>query len=145
MLEIRTGEDFLFTDSGLYTCRLAVMTENGVFPDEEWNDFAGVVLKWWSDAVLQRAACEGALFELLFMDGPYRICGRREGENVRLRILRDDREMLPAQTIPYGELVQALLRGVRRLKSGLSRMGRREEAARTDELLLRLKKAAGSE
>ena len=138
MLEIVCGEDFLFSANDSFTCTLFWRTEEGDFPADGWTDFAGVVLKWWTDAYFCLVYSTAA--EFLFMDGPCRIRAVREGKNVRLSFLRDDRQALPDQIIGMEEVRSALLKAARRLKSGLAAEGKKEKAAMTDGVIERLKR-----
>lgn len=139
MLEIVCGEDFLFDADDSFTCTLFWRTEEGDFPADGWTDFAGVALKWWTDAYFCLVYSTAA--EFLFMDGPYRIRAVREGKNVRLSFLRDGRQALPDQVIGMEEVRSALLKAARRLKSGLTAEGKKEKAAMTDGVIERLKRA----
>lgn len=137
MLQIVCGDDFEFsTVSGNFTCTLYWQTESGDFPCEGWTDFAGVVLKWWVDAYF---CVQSSAAEFIFMDGPYRIKAVRQGGELTLQFLRDDVHVLPDPTVNADELGGALLKAVRRLKSGLARAGRREEEVRADGLLKMIK------
>ncbi len=139
MLEIVCGEDFLFGAKDSFTCTLFWRTEEGDFPAEGWTDFAGVALKWWTDAYF--CLVYSTVAEFLFMDGPYRIRAVREGKNVRLSFLRDDSQALPDQMIGMEEVRSALLRAARRLKSGLTAEGKKEKVLLTDGVIERLKRA----
>ena len=142
MLRIVCEKDFLFGAGGSFTCTLYWQTDEGAFPSDDWTDFSGVLLRWWTDAYFALEYSSAA--EFLFMDGPYSIRSCRTGDRVRCSFLRSGMNVLPDQEIELGELRDALLCAVRRLKSGLTQAGRDEEAARAGELMRRLKIASGS-
>ncbi len=142
MLRICLEKDFLFGEAGLFTCTLYWQTDEGAFPSDDWTDFAGVLLKWWTDAYFALEYSSAA--EFLFMDGPYRIRACRAGNSALCSFMRDGMFVRSDQAIELNELRDALLCAVRRLKSGLTQGGRDEEAAQAGELMMRLKIAAGS-
>ena len=141
MLEIVCEKNLFFSDAGSFSCTLYWRTEEGAFPAEGWTDFAGVLLKWWTDAYFCLNGSTAA--EFLFMDGPYRIRAVREGESVRCAFLRDEIRILPDQSMELDELRAALICAVRRLKSGLSQADRKADAEQAGELLNRLKIVSG--
>ena len=142
MLRIVCGKDFLFGAAGSFTCVLYWQTDEGAFPSDDWTDFAGVLLKWWTDAYFALEYSSAA--EFLFMDGPYRIRACRAGNEARCSFLRDGIHVMPDRVIEMDELRDALLCAVRRLKSGLTQASQDEEAAQAGELMKRLKIAGES-
>lgn len=61
-----------FTDDAKLVGTMFIKFDNKSFPDNRWNDFVVVVLKWWLDA-FDRGLREGPgrSFRLRFMDGPF--------------------------------------------------------------------------
>jgi hypothetical protein len=76
--------------AGSITGPVFVRTSSQEFPSKSWDDFAVVVLGWWSEAIL--ALIQGASeASLRFMDGPYKIrIAKNDVDHVRLELFRGD-------------------------------------------------------
>lgn len=86
-------------EKGVVTGQIWLTVDGQAFPEPGWNDFAVVVLGWWTEAIAD--LLDGAPYrELLFMDGPYlaAISGSRLGEG-RIRLLGDEDPKPPATHI----------------------------------------------
>jgi len=86
-------------ERGVVTGEICLTIDGQAFPEPGWNDFAVVVLGWWTEAIAE--LLDGAPYrELLFMDGPYlaAISASRLGEG-RIRLLGDEDVKPPATHI----------------------------------------------
>jgi hypothetical protein len=65
---------------GAVTGRIFFRTDFEAFPDDSWNDFVLVILRWWSEAVAALKDRGSDETELAFMDGPFVVRLRRHGD-----------------------------------------------------------------
>lgn len=65
---------------GAVTGQIFFKVNSVAFPDDAWNDFALVILSWWSEALAALRGGAGTETELIFMDGPYALRLRRQSD-----------------------------------------------------------------
>ena len=68
------------------------------FPDDSWDDFVVVILRWWVQAIMRLAERSSTVESLLFMDGPFAVRLSVEGSIVRVVFVRDDEVTASRQT-----------------------------------------------
>ena len=90
------------------------LEDSGVcFPDNEWNDFAVVVLTWWINSVKELEKKEGKELELRFMDGPYYAnikVGANDQASVRFIQKGKSQEVIYESTIDVWKFIKSLSR-----------------------------------
>lgn len=55
-------------------------TDHGTFPCDDWTDFSLDLLSMWCEALIRMPTWENTICTLCFMDGPYRMEVRKQGE-----------------------------------------------------------------
>jgi hypothetical protein len=88
LIKIKCFEDFE------YSCKNVTVTffldiNGNVFPNEQWTDFAIIVLSWWTKEVIENYQLEHVDFILYFMDGPYRIECSKSGTSLQMNFVED--------------------------------------------------------
>lgn len=144
MLQIVCDDDFFYDSKGkMFTCTFYCQTETGAFPDEEWTDFAEKLLLMWSSVILSISCAEETSFYLYFLDGPFWISGRKQGDEVTLSFDTDKYSMYrPADVhIQFRELASELERAMRRLTSCLFLSGKSDSSQRMKEMSEQLRRA----
>lgn len=131
MFEIIIFDDFLISPaSGNYTCGMYCLTSQGVFPGEDWIDFAGILVFEWAEAIISACRFQNAHFKLPFMDGPYEIVGYRDHDTVQLEFYRmgnHHRVLEQTENVGIYELVKTMYQAVMRLKKLLFLCGYHEQ------------------
>lgn len=89
------------------------------FPCEDWDDMADPILYHWTENLLAHLWAERAEYKLYFMDGPYYLRVQQDGYNLTVTGVSFqtafDQELC-AFTCTYQELLQELLRAIKRLR-----------------------------
>lgn len=61
------------TASGPAVGMIYIAVGDETFPSEDWDDFASVILPWWSEALVALLRPEAKSARWTFMDGPYEV------------------------------------------------------------------------
>ena len=83
------------------------------FPEEGWYDLPGVLLEIWKSGLESFFLGNTDSCELQFMDGPYRVRLRREGEQVSTVCLEQNRVRIPETQIDLPEFCDSVKKCVR--------------------------------
>lgn len=86
--------------------------ESFTFPEEGWNDFPVVVLRWWIEAVRRILDGGSESEELDFMDGPFVLVVDRSGERdllVRCRVDQGGRRIEHQALVSAAKIQEQLL------------------------------------
>ena len=75
MIRIIIENDIFVSDKGsdLVNTIFYIDYQGKYFPDNQWTDFADVVLQWWTHALIKNKDLCDINFILYFMDGPFRL------------------------------------------------------------------------
>ena len=77
-------KSFAIDSKGLVTGRIRFLVDQNAFPDSEWNDFVLIILEWWLQSVISLSLDSEGTAELRFMDGPFYVTVKREGNEMAL-------------------------------------------------------------
>lgn len=110
MLKILFLDDFYYANETIdVTFYLEVNGRS--FPDDQWTDFAIIVLNYWISSILEVHQNENADFVLRFMDGPYYVNCCKQGNGVQMTCIEDKKRKITICEckLEYNELVHELI------------------------------------
>lgn len=151
MFKIVSGSDFLYGKDNTFTCTLYCQTENGIFPDCQWIDFAKHVFSWWTEEIVRASRLKKTQFTLRFEDGPFWIdCFKDEG-SVHMDFKTEKfsvdgfAELCELQEdIPFSEIATELMNAIHYLSSALFGEGHTKDAQETEDVATRIRNAIKS-
>ena len=81
MIEINTDSVTISEEGGTIFANIFLKLNNNLFyPQKEWNDFAAIILSWWSREIIDYVNGTIDLAEFCFMDGDYMYRITKKGE-----------------------------------------------------------------
>lgn len=145
MFEIVSEADFFYSGTAdeLFTCTFYCRTEDGIFPDDEWTDFAQTVLCWWGETMLGITNVDEVTFRLLFEDGPYWITGKKQNDIVTLHFCTDKKSVrtIANTELKFQELASAIEKAMRHFASNLYMSGNTIAAQQMQDEAVRIRRA----
>ena len=91
MFKIEQFYDFYWSDRSV-TVTFYISFNGQAFPDNQWTDFAVIVLNWWLSEIQNSLNQDNARFSLTFMDGPYYVDCSKHGSMVHMDFIEEKRE-----------------------------------------------------
>jgi hypothetical protein len=81
--------DLFFTDTSSDVSMIFYVWGNGIaFPSEDWEDYAYPALHQWIESLLRSGFGKNA-YRLYFLDGPYYIAVKQNGDELEMRFIHD--------------------------------------------------------
>lgn len=94
------------------------------FPDEQWTDFAYPLVSIWAETLRKQQYVQNSSFELMFMDGPYKLQCAKNGNLISINCITFRHRSTSTLTLActYGQLIDALLSASKSLSFSLYAM-----------------------
>ncbi len=134
---VHCGEGLDFSSRN-YSGTLWIETENGAFPSEGWDDFPEVVLGWWVAALKSVYLDTKHSYDFLFMDGPYSMKCRNDGDKCILSFYHEKKKEMPDVITTLAEMKSGLNKALDTLLRRLSLAGHIEHIGPIQRLMMDL-------